>query len=158
QARMRAVLGALASERDIASARPVERERVLALLEPWIGAAARSIDLPLPELVEVSLRGDAGLDPRALETRLAATAPGVHVDDHSQLRDGFARLARVALLCAAGVLALIAAASAGAVVFATRAGIAIHHEAIEILHQMGAADTYVARQFAVHAARVSLLG
>jgi cell division transport system permease protein len=157
-ARLRAVLQALAGDRDILSARPIDAARVAALLEPWIGAAAHAPDLPLPELVEVMVRPGARLDAAALEARLSAAAPGARVDDHGALREGLGRIANIALVGAAAVLILIAAAAAGAVIFATRAGIAVHRDAIEILHQMGAAESYIARQFAVHAAAVGALG
>jgi cell division transport system permease protein len=158
QARMQAILVLLAGEAPVAAARPVERERVVALLEPWIGAAARTPDLPVPELIEVIVRPGERLDARALQSRLLATEPALRVDDHSQLRDGATRLGGIASIAAAAVLALIGAAAAGAVVFATSAGVAAHRDAIEVLHQMGASDAYVARQFAVHAGSVGVLG
>src|SRR5262249_25542027 len=69
QPRLRAVLAQLSGERDLRSARPVERERVAGLLEPWLGTAARAVDLPIPELIEVSMRPDARIDVRSLEAR-----------------------------------------------------------------------------------------
>jgi len=53
---------------------------------------------------------------------------------------------------------LIAAATAVTVVFTTRTGLAIHRDEIELLHLLGADDSYVARQFARQAGVAALLG
>lgn len=157
-AAQRAVLTIVRADPAVRSAEPLPRDQVIALLEPLIGPAARTPDLPIPALIDVALRPGAAFDARALETRLRAAAPGVRVDDHAALRDGLARLSFIALSGAAGILALIAAVAAGAVIFATHTGIAVHRDAIELLHHIGASDPYVARQFAFHAGAIGALG
>ena len=44
------------------------------------------------------------------------------------------------------------------VIFAANTSLAIHHRVIELLHLLGAADSYIARQFQVYALRLGLLG
>jgi len=44
------------------------------------------------------------------------------------------------------------------VVFAVRSGLAVHREVIEVLHLMGAQDSYIARQFQRHALTMALRG
>jgi cell division transport system permease protein len=51
---------------------------------------------------------------------------------------------------AAGILALIALATAATVAFATRAGLAAHRDIVELLHLMGAKDLFIARSFEWH--------
>jgi cell division transport system permease protein len=48
--------------------------------------------------------------------------------------------------------------SAVAVGFAVRTGLAIHRDVVEVLHLIGARDSYIARQFASHAFRSTLKG
>ena len=57
-----------------------------------------------------------------------------------------------------GMPCSIALATAGTVVFTTRTGLAVHREAIEVLHLIGAQDSYVARQFAWRALMFGLRG
>jgi cell division transport system permease protein len=61
-------------------------------------------------------------------------------------------------LLAGLVLALVGAAAVVTVVFVTRTGLAIHRNVIELLHLIGAYDTYIARQFQRHALRLGLAG
>ena len=56
------------------------------------------------------------------------------------------------------VLGLIGLAAVATVVFATRTGLAIHHDVIELLHLIGARDNYVARHFQLHALWIGLKG
>jgi cell division transport system permease protein len=53
---------------------------------------------------------------------------------------------------------MVGAASVLTVVFTTRAGLAVHHDVIELLHLMGARDLYIARQFENEAMRLGLSG
>ena len=56
------------------------------------------------------------------------------------------------------ILALIGLATIGTVIFTTRTGLAVHQEAIEVLHLIGAQDSYIARQFATRALMLALRG
>jgi cell division transport system permease protein len=56
------------------------------------------------------------------------------------------------------IVILIGIAAAATVVFATRTGLAVHQGAIEVLHIIGARDTYIARQFQVRAMSLALRG
>jgi cell division transport system permease protein len=56
------------------------------------------------------------------------------------------------------VVLLIGAVSVLTVVFTTRTGLMIHAPIVDLLHLMGAADHYIARQFQWHAFRLGLRG
>jgi len=132
--------------------------KLMALLEPWLGAAAASGDLPLPRLVDVELKPDADLDVEKLSQRMEARAPGVTIDDHSIWLERLVRLIRTVEGLATMVLVFIAFATVGTVVFTTRTGLAIHKNAIEVLHFIGAQDSYIASQFASRALGLGLKG
>jgi cell division transport system permease protein len=152
-----AVLGVLRTIPEIARARAVDEAQLMALLEPWLGPAGAG-DLPVPRLIDVELKPDGRLDIVSLKARLAAIVPGVGIDDHRVWLERLVRLIRTAELLAVTVLALIALATIGTVVFTTRTGLAIHHEAIEVLHLIGAQDDYIARQFADRAFTLGFKG
>ena len=90
----------------------------------------------------------AAIDLGGLASRLAQAAPETTVDDHRRWLGGLLKFARLAVALALAIVVLVALAASGTVAFATRAGLAAHHEAIELLHLMGSHDTYIARQFA----------
>ena len=59
---------------------------------------------------------------------------------------------------AVSVLALVLIATAGVVAFTARAGLSIHRRIVEIVHLVGAHDSYVARQFQAQAFRYGFVG
>jgi cell division transport system permease protein len=59
---------------------------------------------------------------------------------------------------AVSLLALVLVATAGVVAFVARAGLSIHRRIVEIVHLVGAHDSYVARQFQAQAFRYGFVG
>ena len=133
-------------------------DKMMALLKPWLGSAAVSDDLPLPRLVDVELKSGAKLDLEKLSQRMESIIPGVTIDDHSVWLERFVHLTRVLEGLASIVLAFIGFSTVGTVVFTTRTGLAIHRNAIEVLHFIGAQDSYIASQFASRALTLGLKG
>ncbi len=156
--RVAAVLRALDRAPDIAKARALGRDELVALLEPWLGRGNVAPDLPLPRLIDVTLAPGASIDSRALERRLDAVVPGTMVEDHARWLDRLATAARAIQAVAIAVVAAIGLATVGTVVFTTRTSLAVHHDAIEILHLMGAQDGFIARAFARRALWLGLRG
>jgi len=144
----------------VASAAPISVDRVAALLEPWLGKDALSadIDLPVPRLIDVRLAEGAAIDSAALKSRLAAEIPGAALDDHGLWLDRLVALASALEAIAFAVVGLIGLAAVATVVFATRTGLAIHYDVVELLHLIGAQDGYVARQFQGRAFWLGLVG
>ena len=156
--RLQAILDLLRSTPGVARAKTLSQEKVLALLEPWLGNGALGADLPLPKLIDVELENGVALDIAALEIRLMAIVPGAVIDDHGVWLGHLVDLIQTVRALALAVLVFIALATTGTVIFATRTGLAIHHEAIEVLHLIGAQDAYIARQFASRALMLGLRG
>ena len=148
-ATLRAAPGVLATE-------PLERAQMAKLLAPWLGAGVAVEDLALPHLIDVRI--DAGVDLAALRGALARAAPEAMLDDHRLWLDRLAALGFTAEATALLILALVAAAAALVVVFATRAGLSVHRDVIDLLHLMGARDGYIAAQFQHRALRLGLSG
>lgn len=156
--RLKQVLSLLAARPGVARYEALSRDRLMALLRPWIGDAGTARELPLPMLVDVIVDGGGGLDLAALSRDLAARVPGVSVDDHRVWLQRLIRLVTMVEAVAWAILGFIALATVGTVVFTTRTGLAIHREAIEVLHMIGAQDSYIARQFASRALGLGLKG
>ncbi len=152
-----AALRILRAESSVARAEAVARTRAESLLAPWLGAGNLA-DLPIPVLVDVKLREGARVDLPGMRQRLAAAVPGAEIDDHSSWLSGFLALARAATIVASIVVAAVALAAASCVAFATRAGLAMHREAVDLLHLVGAEDAYIAGQFAQAAMRLAFAG
>ena len=148
----------LAAKPGVERYETMSRESLFALLKPWIGEAGQAQDLPIPMLIDVTVDRDTVVDIDLLAKELQARVPGVSVDDHRVWLSQLVRLVTVIQVLAWCVLGLIALATMGTVVFTTRTGLAIHREAIEVLHLIGAQDAYIARQFAARALALGLKG
>lgn len=126
-----------------------------ALLEPWLGVGADLSLLPVPRLITAQ-RGE-GLDADGLAARLGAVA-GTSLDDHTGWSE---RLSTMAAAVAGGAIAglsLMLAATAIAIVFATRATIATNATTVEVLHLLGAEDRFVQRAFRRRFVHIGLKG
>ncbi len=154
--RIAAVLAVLRDAPEVAEARPLSRDEMAALIEPWLGAAAAQ--LPLPRLVDVRLAPGADADLARLDRRLAEAVPGARVEDHKPWLERLTALGRSLQWLAGAVVVLIGLATIAIVGFATRAGLVMHGNVIEVLHLIGARDSYIARQFQDETLRISVGG
>ena len=156
--RLQQTLNVLAVTPEIDRYEVLGDAQLLRLLEPWLGHYVEVGDLPLPQLIDVALKAKTDLDLRALSNRIAAQVPGTSIDDHEIWLERLVRLIEMIEGVAAAVLIFVGLATVGTVVFTTRTGLAIHKEAIEVLHLIGAQDSYIARQFAGRAMALGLRG
>lgn len=145
--RLADVLALLRATPGIAEARALSRGELETLLEPWLGAGVERLSLPLPSVIAVRL-SDEGADLAALSQRLVAAAPGTMVEDHLVWIRRLSRLSESLQACAGAALLIVAAVAASVTAVATRAGLAVRREAIEIVHGLGATDGYIAGRFA----------
>lgn len=157
-ATLEAVVAALAAAPGVLAAEPMGQSAMTALLEPWLGDALLTGDLPMPRLIAVTIDTAMPPDTAALQDRVEALAPGGLVDDHQRWLARLLDLARAVELMALVVVLLVVLAASIMVAFVTRMGLAAHQRSIELLHMIGAQDSYVARQFQNHALRFGLRG
>jgi cell division transport system permease protein len=145
-----AALAVLRATPGIAHAAALSEAEMQGLVEPWLGKGALVAELPLPTLVDAEVSPGAPVDFTALAARLKTAAPDSQLDDHSRWLARLKNLADTISWTAYAILILIAVATAASVTFATRAGLAAHHEMVSLLHQMGARSGFIARAFEQH--------
>lgn len=145
----------LAGVDGVTEARALEKAKAEALIAPWLGDVADLDDLPVPRLVAVELTPGRPATAQTLDRALKAQGIDAVVDDHSTWIADIRRSADVARSLGAAVFALIAAAAAAVVAFATRAGLAGRREVVEVLHLAGAEDGFIARLFQMRFARMA---
>ncbi|MDE0780168.1 MAG: cell division protein [Alphaproteobacteria bacterium] len=149
---------ALQATKGVSSVRIIPDAEARALLIPWLGEGVVGSGLPVPSLIDIEIVPGSKIDPVLLQERLAEIVPHVAVDDHRSWLSALITLARSAEILAFAILALIASAAVLAVIFTTRSGLAVHASVIELLHQMGARDAYIASQFQIQALMLALRG
>jgi cell division transport system permease protein len=151
------VLATLRAAPDVAEARALTQDELTQLLRPWLGGGADRMAIPLPAVIAVRLADSAG-DIDALARQLDALAPGTLTERHAGWMHRLSVLARSLQACAGLILLLVAAVAVTVVAVATRAGLGARRAAIEIVHGLGATDSYIAGRFAVRATVLAAVG
>jgi cell division transport system permease protein len=128
------------------------------LLEPWLGVGLDLSELPVPRLIVVKMQKNVAPDLTALRSVLAAQAPSASLDDHRLWLSRLDTMASAVVVFALALFALMIVAMMLAIGFATRGAMAGNREIIEVLHFVGAADSYISRQFQGHFLRLGLRG
>lgn len=157
-AEVKLVVALLQATHGVTAATPMPREEVAKLVEPWLGGGDAVAHLALPRLIDVRIDPAHRPDFDDLRANLVAAAPGAMLDDARLRLDRLFQLGLSVELTALAILVLIGLAAVLTTIFTTRAGLAVHQNVIEILHILGAQDSYIARQFARQALGLGLRG
>ncbi len=128
------------------------------LLAPWLGDGLDLGQLPIPRLVVVRMRSGHREDLEPLRAALAAGAPGASLDDQRLWLSRLDTMADAVVVFATALFALMIVAMATAIGFATRGAMVGNREIIEVLHFVGAADSFIARVFQRHFLRLGFKG
>ena len=155
---VRDIVDAVGKMPEVAGVHPVDDAEKQKLLEPWLGTGGLPEDVRLPDLVVVRLRSDAAAGLEAVKTRVAALAPEFTIEDHARWQGDMLAFTHSIELLASIIIGLIAAAAETTVIFVTKTGLSIHRRVIEIVHLVGAYDSYIAKQFLLHAMRLGFIG
>jgi cell division transport system permease protein len=131
----------------VADVRPYTKEESLQLLEPWLGSSLALKDLPVPRLILVRLTNGARPDLAPLRAALAEQIPPSSLDDHRSFVERMRTMTSIAVAAGLAVLALVFIATAFSVAFATRGAMAANRPVIEVLHFIGAKDSFIASHF-----------
>ena len=156
--RVDAAVDEITNTNGIVGTQVLDQAEVRRLLAPWLGDQVDELGVTLPDLVAVSLAPDIRPNLSELAERLQAASPGAAIDDHESFNAGALNFLRTIEAMAASLLALVLAATAGVVAFVARAGLSIHRRIVEVVHLVGAHDSYVARQFQAQAFRYGFYG
>lgn len=148
--RISSAVGILKATPGILSASPQTTAEAAKMLEPWLGAGNVLADLPVPRLIHVQI--DPKKPPKldALAARLSREVAGASLDDHSRWQAELTKKAGLIRLGAFSILGLVVLTTISIVIFATRAAMAGNRDIVEVLHMIGARQSYIARQFQVH--------
>src|SRR6202161_4295726 len=142
----------------IADVRAYSQEESEKLVEPWLGAGLRLDDLPIPRMIVVKLAPGVTPNFAALRQTLANQVPTASLDDHRGWMERMRTMAGTAVICGLSVLGLVVAVTMLSVTFATRGAMATNRPIVEVLHYVGATDSFVASQFQHHFLLLGLKG
>ena len=160
--RITQVMDFFASLPGVEKVESVPRETAYRLLEPWLGSIELVQQLPVPQLIDITLSHDNPVTLAAMQKRLDDIAPGSTIDDHRVWLSKLIDAAETLNFVAWAVLGMVVVATTATIIHATRAALAVHYSYIEVLHFVGATDSYIAgqlaRQIFLHAFKGGLIG
>lgn len=142
----------------VAEVRPYTKEESSRLLEPWLGSGLALDDLPVPRMVVVKLAPGAALDLAPLRKTLSDQVAGASIDDHRGWIEQMRSMGRTAVVGGILIVLLVFAATVLSVTFATRGAIATNRPVVEVLHFIGAPDSFIAGHFQRHFLWLGLKG
>lgn len=130
----------------VSSARALTLDESQKLLEPWLGAGLDLTAIDIPRLVVVQLADPAEADIGKLERDLTAVK-GASLDTHAAWRQQLNVMAGTIVASGLLVLTLIVVATVLAIIFATRGTMASNREIVDVLHFIGASNSFIAGEF-----------
>ena len=137
---------------------PLKDEQLKRLIQPWLGDGVNIENLPMPRIIDVKVKKNAEIDFIDLSAKLAQATPMASIDNHKLWLSKLIKFADGLKMLAMSVLFLVIMITSGAIFYTTQTSLGLHRYIIEILHQMGAKDTYIAQQYAHRMARIGLIG
>ncbi len=149
---------AMRTQGGIIEVRPFSKEESAKLLEPWLGSGLSIEQLPVPRVIVARVQPGGTPDLTALRARVTQAAPGASVDDHRAWIERMRSMSGATVFAGIGILALVIIATIISVSFATRGAMAANRPIVEVLHFVGASDSYIANRFLRHFLMLGLEG
>jgi len=147
ETQVRQVVQLLRNTPGIEHVRKLNEVEIEQLLEPWLGVGNVTSDLPVPDILDVTVSRALKINLDALNAQISKISSNIHLDDHQQWLGRFLRLMDMVEYTALGILLLVVMATICMVIFGTKAGMAENRETIAIMHHLGAQDSMVARAY-----------
>ena len=148
----------LKSVNGIVKVTPLNNEQLNDLLRPWLGDDVSVSDLPTPRIIDVKLAKNVFIDFDQLREDLSQVSPQASLDSHKIWLNKLIALTDGLKLIAMTILSLVIAITSGAIFYTTQMSMGLHKEIIEILHIIGAKDTYIAQQYSKRMGFLGLIG
>lgn len=152
------IINALQQSSGVEAVVRVEQKNLQKMLVPWLGETMANAELPLPIVLDVTLKDGTTVDIPKLQTALSQLAAGTEVDTHEAWVSAFISFS-TAIRTVIAMFAILIIISIGLMIaFTSRASLHLHSKAVSLLHSIGAEDGYIARQFQQEACALTLRG
>ena len=136
----------------------VPEEKIISLIEPWIGRQGDTSAIPLPILIEAKVAKRKRVNIEDLRTRIAEISPNALVDSNADWIKRLDRLVGSLQWLSVLVVALVLIVTFAIIVLMLRTTIKLHSETISILNLVGATRQYITRQFQANQLKLALKG
>lgn len=143
----------------VADVRVLPKEEIEDLIEPWLGSQELVNDIPIPALIDLKLvRPARDSELQSLRNAIRPFSRNARVEPSSNFIAPVITLIRSLQWTAFGLVALLAVATAAAVIISARSALNTHSETIAVIHLLGGTDRQISRLFQRRIALDALLG
>lgn len=143
---------------DVSEAAIMEDEDIKELLAPWLGHDMAMDSIPIPGLISVTFEKGSTPDLEDILIQIRDVAPQARIDTHESWLSDVMRFTGALQFAAILLTLIIGATTLVAVAGGVRSKLSENKEELELLHLMGASDSYIARQLQRHTLILSLQG
>lgn len=151
------VLQLLNKTPGVKQASAVPQRELETLLQSLLGPTESLEGLGLPVLIDVTLMDTEPVDIKNLEAHFKAMSPQIQLIDHRDWQRQVRTLVRASVILTAILTGLILLTALIATRFAVRTSLLIHRHVIDVLHLIGATNSYIAGQFQIHILKQGLM-
>jgi len=135
----------LNTRNDVKSTERLSSSEISSLISPWLGESNAALSqFPLPALITVHFESEA--NPDDIAKSIATYAPTARLDKHESWLSDVLEFTGSLKATAIGVTFIVLLTTIVSVAGAVQSRMAVYREELELLHIMGAADSYITRQ------------
>ncbi len=157
QSNIRTAISLATSSPGVANAYALSLDESEELLAPWLGEGLDLSALSVPRLIIVELDRADAQDMAQLRASVETVA-GATLNTHAAWRQQLNTMAGTFVISGLLVLFLIASATVLAIIFATRGTMASNRTIVDVLHFIGASNSFIAGEFQGRFLRIGLKG
>jgi cell division transport system permease protein len=132
--------------KGVSSVRAYSDKEIGELLQPWLGTGFSLENLPTPRLLVLQLDDSTTVNWNDLRQSLSQV-PTATLDDHRLWLERLRAVGRNFVMIGVGIVGLVMVATVLCVLFATRGAMSGNSDIVDVLHIVGAKDSFIARAF-----------
>lgn len=141
------------------SAHVLTKKDIGKLVGAWLGEDAALDELPLPTLIDVERAdNDDSASADTIRDTAQSIIPNSTLDTHEEWLADLMRLAKACRMILILISLILAFTAALTVAATARTRLALHRDEVDLLHLIGATDSYIATQFQRQAFRLATEG
>ncbi len=148
----------LKSNKIVKSIKILTNEEIQELISPWIGKELTLNDIPLPGLIALELKNSDKKSIEKLRLDIKNISEYAYLETHHEWLKDLISFTNSLKALSVFIAIIIGATTIIAISAGVRTRLAIHNKEVELLHHMGASDSYIAHQFQRHAMILALKG
>lgn len=151
---------ALIAFESVEQLEPVGNEALQSLVAPWTGEQLALEELPLPRVLEVTLKHqvDRAQALPHIEQRLKAINPDIDMESYQDWVDQLMQFTGMLKFATFGLVGLLLAALMSMVAIVVRTSLKLHFPTVRLLHHVGATDDYIIEQFVANGCLMTFKG